>query len=104
LNSEIVLDFIKQPSVNKLMKLLDLMYTESIHYHKHSDNLTNSEKSKQISIELEKYLFELCYQKFCELWLDKTPNVSLLSTKPLKRFICTSLRHTRCRTTISTMN
>ncbi|XP_060859341.1 uncharacterized protein LOC132936603 [Metopolophium dirhodum] len=105
LNPEIVLDFIKQPSVNKLMKLLDLMYTESIHYHKHSIDLTDREQSRRIiSIELKKYLFELCYQKFCELWLQKTPNISVLSTKQLKRFIRSLLRHTRCKTTICTMN
>jgi len=105
LNPEIVLDFIEQPSVNKLMKLLDLMYTESIHYYKHSNDLTKREQSKRIiSIELKNYLFELCSQQFCELWLHKTPNISVITPKQLKRFIRTLLRHTRCKTTICTTN
>jgi len=57
-----------------------------------------------MSIELKKYLFELCYQKFCELWLHKTASTSLLSTKQLKRFITILLRHTRSRTSICNMN
>ncbi|KAL5238769.1 hypothetical protein ACI65C_006179 [Semiaphis heraclei] len=103
LNPETVLDFIKQPSVNKITKLLDLIYTESFYKYLETSNLTSFEKREQ-SIELEKYLFELCYRKFCELWLHKTPRVSLISSKQIKRFIRTLLKHTRCRTTISNMS
>ncbi|XP_015368559.1 PREDICTED: uncharacterized protein LOC107165027 [Diuraphis noxia] len=104
LKPDIVLDFIKQSSVNKITKLLDLMYTESIKNYMLFNDLTRREQSKRIFIEFEKYLFELCYKKFCELWLQKTPKVSLLSSKQFRRFIQTLLKHIRCKTTICNMN
>ncbi|XP_022166842.1 uncharacterized protein LOC111031273 [Myzus persicae] len=104
LNPDIVLDFIKYPSVDKISKLLDLMYTESIQFKKYTIGLVSRQQSRQMSIDLKKYLFELCYQKFCELWMHKTPRIPVLSLKQFKRFKSTLLRHSRCRTTICNMS
>lgn len=105
LTPEIVLDFIKKPSVKKITMLLKLIYDESIQYYiMQLNDSTSCEQSDQMSIELEKYLFKLCYQKFCEIWLHKRPRVSFLSSKQFKRFIRSLLKHTRCRTTIYNMS
>lgn len=53
------------------MIVLESMYTESVHIHRQLNDIRDHETIKQVSTQLKKYLFELCYQQFCQLCLIK---------------------------------
>ncbi|KAL4154549.1 hypothetical protein QTP88_000406 [Uroleucon formosanum] len=104
LTPKIILNLMKNPSVNKLMKALEIMYTESMHIHGELNDMRDYEKIKQLTKQLKRYLFELCYQQFCKLWLHKTSRSAMPYGQKLNRFTASLLKYTRNITTVCNKN
>lgn len=81
----------KYPCVIQLMIVLESMYTESVHIHRQLNDIRDHETIKQVSTQLKKYLFELCYQQFCQLCLNKTSRSAMPYGQNLNRLVA-SLR------------
>jgi len=108
LNSDIVIDFIKIPSIHKLTKLLNLMYNDSLH-RLCSNNLGGREKKIiQMSKELKKFLFDLCYHKFftfCGPELEFTKSkLDLFVLKEYKRLRRSYIKNAGANTTVDSPN
>lgn len=107
-NPDIVMDFIKIPSIHKLTKVLDLMYNDSL-YRLRSNNLGGCEKSIiRMSKELKIFLFDLCYHKFLTFWGPELEfaksKLDLFVLKEYKRLRRSFIKNTRANTTADSPN
>ncbi|CAH1733270.1 unnamed protein product [Aphis gossypii] len=108
LNPDIVIDFIKIPSIHKLTKLLDLMYNDSLHRLCSNDLGGREKKIIQMSKELKTFLFDLCYHKFLTFWGPELEfaksKLDLFVLKEYKRLRRSYIKNARANTTVDSPN